>query len=120
MPHLFGRNYSKSQLERYTGASWQVGGVRHMRFVEGPEDGTDVVQFDTGTGLNFNVLPSRGLDIASAKYCGASLSFDTPSGEAHPGHYDPQGLGWLKTFFGGLLTTCGLSWAGAPCEDQGE
>ncbi len=119
MATLFDRNWNRNQLERYTGAAWQVGGVRHMRFVEGVEDGTDVVQFDTGTGLIFNVLPHRGLDIASAKFCGASLSYDTPAGEAHPTHFDPHGIGWLKTFFSGLLTTCGLTWAGAACEDQG-
>ncbi len=119
MPNLFGRTLSRSQLERYTGASWQVGGIRHLRFVEGVEDGTDVIQFDTGTGLTFNVLPGRGLDIASAKYCAASLSYDTPTGEAHAAHFDPQGIGWLKTFFSGLLTTCGLTWAGAACDDQG-
>lgn len=120
MPKLYGKNWTHKQLQSYTGACWQAGGVRHLRFVEGPEDGTHVVQFDTGTGLTFNVLPSRGLDIASAKYRGASLSFDLPAGEAHPAHFDPQGLGWLKTFFSGLVTTCGLTWAGAPCVDRGE
>ncbi len=120
MPNLFGKNWTQKQLQRYTGAPWQVGGVRRLRFAEGQEEGTEVVQFDTGTGLTFNVLPSRGLDIASAKYGGASISFDLPAGEAHPANFDPQGLGWLKTFFGGLVTTCGLTWAGAPCKDQGE
>lgn len=120
MPNLFGQNWTRAQLERYTGAAWQAGGVRHLRFVEGPEEGTEVVQFDTGTGLTFNVLPSRGLDIASAKFRGASLSYDSPAGEAHPAHFEPEGLGWLKTFFCGLLTTCGMTWAGAPCEDEGQ
>ncbi len=120
MPNLFGQSISKNQLSRCTGAPWQIGGVRHMQFVGGMENGTEVVQFDTGTGLTFNVIPSRGLDIASAKFCGASLSFDSPAGEAYPSHFDPDGLGWLKTFFAGLVTTCGLTWAGAPCIDEGE
>ncbi|HXK95953.1 MAG TPA: DUF4432 family protein, partial [bacterium] len=120
MPNLFGQNFTRAQLERYTGAAWQVGGVRHLRFVEGPEDGTEVVQFDTGTGLTFNVLPSRGLDIASAKFRGASLSYDSPAGEAHPAHFEPEGLGWLKTFYCRLLTAYGMTGAGAPCEDEGQ
>jgi len=120
MANLFGKNWNEKQLNRYTGAKWQAGGIRRMRFAEGPEEGTEVVQFDAGNGLTFNAIPSRGLDIASAKFCGASLSFDAPMGEVHPAYFDPQGLGWLRSFFSGLVTTCGLSWAGAPCVDQGE
>lgn len=120
MPQLYGKNITKNQLQKYIGAEWQAGGVRKMRFVDGQEDGTDVIQFETGTGLYFNVLPSRGLDIASAKYGGASLSFDLPAGEAHPAHFDPRGIEWIKTFCGGLVTTCGMTWAGAPNNDQGE
>ncbi len=120
MPNIFGQNLSRKELSTHIGAEWQAGGIRRMRFVDGQEDGTELVQFDTASGLTFNVLPSRGLDISSAKYCGASLCFETPAGEAHPAHFDPQGLGWIKTFFSGLLTTCGMTWAGAPCEDQGE
>lgn len=120
MPQLYGKNISKRQLQKYTGAEWQAGGIRRMRFVDGQEDGTEVVQMETGTGLYFNVLPSRGLDIASAKFCGASLSFDIAAGEAHPSHFDPRGIEWIKTFFGGLVTTCGMTTAGAPNTDQGE
>ncbi len=120
MPQLYGKPLNRKQLKKYIGAEWQAGGVRRMRFVDGPEDGTEVLQFETGTGLYFNVIPSRGLDIASTKFCGASISFDIPGGEAHPAHFDPRGIQWIKTFFGGLLTTCGMTWAGAPNTDQGE
>ena len=120
MPTLFGKNWNRQQIQKYTGAPWQAGSIRHMRFVEGTEDGTDVVQFDTGTGLYFNVLPQRGLDISTAKYQGASLALEMPAGEAHPSFLDPRGLGWLKSFYVGLITTCGMTWAGAPCNDQGE
>lgn len=44
MPHLYGENWNRRSLERYTGARWQVGGVRHLRLVEGVEEGTEVVQ----------------------------------------------------------------------------
>ncbi|MDX9752549.1 MAG: aldose 1-epimerase family protein, partial [bacterium] len=78
------------------------------------------VQFETGTGLAFQVLPSRGLDIASAKFQGASLALEMPTGEAHPAFFDPRGIEWLRTFHVGLVTTCGLTWAGAPCQDAGQ
>ena len=120
MPQLFGKNVTRRELEARTGRLHQTGGIRTLRFDNGPEDGSKLFQVESGTGLAYHVLPDRGLDIASAKYCGASLSWDSPCGEAHPAHFDPSGLGWLKTFYGGLVCTCGMSWCGAPCEDDGE
>jgi hypothetical protein len=62
--------------------------------------------------------PSQpGLDIAFAKYSGASLSFDLPCGEAHPAHTDPHGIGGLRRLHR-AAPTCGLTWAGAMCEDE--
>ncbi|MBD3268013.1 DUF4432 family protein [bacterium] len=120
MPELFGKSLTRQEMEQYTGARWQIGSVRHLQFQEGPEDGTDVVEFDTGSGLFFHALPSRGLDIASARFCGASLALANPTGEVHPAHFEPEKVGWLKTFYAGLVTTCGMTWAGAPTEDEGE
>lgn len=37
-----------------------------------------------------------------------------------PSMYDEQGLGWLRSFPGGLVATCGLTNAGAASEDNGE
>src|SRR6185312_8992267 len=33
---------------------------------------------------------------------------------------EPHESGWLWSFFGGLLTTCGLTQVGSPNEDEGE
>ncbi|MBI2299354.1 MAG: aldose 1-epimerase family protein [Armatimonadetes bacterium] len=35
----------------------------------------------------------------------------------HSAHFEPPGLGWLRSFCGGLVTTCGLTNAGAPGSD---
>ena len=43
----------------------------------------------------------------------------SPVGEAHPAYFEPEGTRRLRTF-GGLLTTCGLTYAGAPSTDAGE
>ncbi len=117
---LFGKSYKCDEIRRLIGRSVQIGGIRQGRFIGGPEDGARFLHVETGTGLSFTVLPDRGLDISSAKYRGASLSWDSPCGEAHPSFYEPAGLGWLRTFFGGLVCTCGLTWMGAPCLDEGE
>jgi hypothetical protein len=117
---LFGTSYTTKEIRRLIGRTQQIGGIREGRFVGGPEDGARFLQFETGTGFSFTVLVDRGMDISSAKYCGASLSWDSPCGEPHPSYFEPEGLGWLRTFYGGLVCTCGLTWAGAPCVDRGE
>ena len=41
------------------------------------------------------------------------------TGITSPAYYEEPGLGWLRSFFVGLLTTCGITNAGAPSTDQG-
>jgi len=48
------------------------------------------------------------------------MAWVSPTGWAHPMYFDPQGTGWLRTFGGGLLTGCGLTYLGAAGEDEGE
>jgi hypothetical protein len=66
------------------------------------------------------VLLDRGLDIGPAEYRGIPLAWLSPAGFPHPAFFEPEGLGWLRTFGGGLLTGCGLSYLGAPDRDAGE
>jgi len=120
MPKLFGKSYSRRELTRKTGNLSQVGGTRAYELSDGPEKGVRAVDFRTGTGFEFTVLPDRGLDISAASYRGMSLVWQSPVGEVAPTFYEPEGLGWLRTFHGGLLTTCGLTHAGAPCQDGNE
>jgi hypothetical protein len=111
--------YTKDTL-RYTGNLAQLGGTKHYEFLEGSAKGTYAVDVDTGTGFSFTVVPDRGIDISRASYKGKNLVYLTPNNEVNPAYYNPQGSEWLRTFFGGLLTTCGLTYFGGPCEDNGE
>ncbi len=120
MPELFGKSYCRKELVRRIGNLSQIGGTRIYELSDGPEKGVRAVDFRTGTGFEFTVLPDRGLDISAASYRGMSLVWRSPVGEIAPAFYEPQGLGWLRTFHGGLLTTCGLTHVGGPCEDGGE
>jgi hypothetical protein len=120
MAQLFGRTCTRQFLLERVGNISQLGGVRLVTLADGVESGVEAADFRTGTGFNFTVLISRGLDISWAEFCGRSLCWHSPSGQTHPSYYDAEGLGWLRSFSGGLCVTCGLTHAGAPCEDQGK
>jgi hypothetical protein len=114
-----GRSYSQRDLRARVGSIAQLGGTRHYTLCEGRAAGVHAVDSDTGSGFRYTVLPDRGLDISLASYKGANLVHLTANGEVHPAYYEPQGLGWLRTFGAGLLTTCGLTNLGPPCNHDG-
>lgn len=114
---LWGEERSRVELRKRIGSLRQLGGTKHYELGEGRARGVRAIDVQTGSGLDFTVLPDRGLDIAWCSYKGANLVYLTPSGVVHPSYYDPAGAEWLHTFFGGLLTTCGLSYFGEPAWD---
>jgi len=119
MAQLFGEEVPRGTLLPKIGSLTQVGGIRRIELKEGNEKGMEAVDFRTGTGFGFTVLLDRGMDISWAEYCGCSLCWHSSTGQVAPAFYEPEKLGWLRTFYGGLLTTCGLTYAGAPCVDEG-
>lgn len=120
MVKLFGTEYKKKELLQRVGDISQIGGVRLHTFGDGVERGVRAVDFRTGSGLNFTVLADRGLDISTAEYKGQALAWRSSTGDTSPAYYEEEKLQWLRSFYGGLVVTCGLTYAGAPCEDQGK
>ncbi|MDI6857860.1 MAG: aldose 1-epimerase family protein [Dehalococcoidia bacterium] len=116
MAELFGREWSREDLAAMTGDISQIGGVKLAELTDGPERGVRVADCRTGGGLSFTVLLDRGMDIGAAEYKGVPLAWLSGAGFAHPAHYEPEGVGWLRTFGGGLMTGCGLTQIGAPSE----
>jgi hypothetical protein len=110
----------KSEILKYIGNLSQQGGCRHYVLSDGWGRGLRASDIDTGSGLRYTVLPDRGMDISLASYKGMNLVYLTCNGETHPSYYEPEGIGWLRTFAAGLLTTCGLTYLGPPCEDDGQ
>ncbi len=107
-------------IHAYYGDLKAIAGFTPFQYTEGRSAGVRAVEVRTGGGLRYIVLQDRGFDIGQAEYHGMPLDFRSPVGVAHPGYYEPQGMGWLRTFGGGLLTTCGLTQMGAACTDEGE
>ena len=120
MAELFGRRYTRRELLARVGDMGQLAGIKRHDLTDGPARGVAALDFWTGSGLCFTVLPGRCMDIEAATYGGRSLCYRSGTGVTHPGLFESDGLKWLRTFFGGLLTTCGLRYIGAPCEDEGE
>jgi len=120
MPRLFGSDVTRAELRKRVGDVRQLCHVRSTEHSDGPERGTRLLDVTTGGGLAFSLLPDRGLDVGDARFEGIPLAWLSPTGPVHPGRFEPEGLGWLRGFHGGLLTSCGLSNVGGPGEDEGE
>jgi len=119
MMRMLGKDYSRGELSRLVGDFSQVAGVKPYQLTEGKARGARCVDFWTGSGFEFTVMPERGMDISQAFYQGKSLCWRSSTGDVHPHFFEPEGLGWLRSFSGGLLVTCGLTYAGFPSEDEG-
>ena len=119
MVKLYGRELKRDEALRYVGSIDQLGGVRLLELKEGAEKGVRVALMRTGE-LNLMIAVDRCLDIASAEYKGIPLGWVSPTGVVAPSFYEPEKFGWLRGFFGGLLTTCGLRHIGAPVTIDGE
>ncbi len=97
---------------RRIGHESQLGGIQESVLQGGRSRGMRILTVRTGSGLEFTVAPDRFMDVIDARFNGASLAWISPAGAVHPAYYEPSGNGWLQTFGGGLLTTCGLTQVG--------
>ncbi len=104
----------------YVGHDSQLYGVEEHRLCGGKGDGMRLFQVNNGRGLMFTISADRGGDISRLYFDGKNMGFFSPSGYVSPQYYDDCGLGFLKSFTAGFLTTCGLTAVGSPCSDDGE
>ena len=111
---------TRRELLRRVGRLEQVAGIEPFVFDEGPARGVRAMRFRTGSGLSFDVLPDRGMDLGFAEYKGTPLAWLSPNGIVAPAFHEPEGERWLNSFPGGLLVTCGLRNVGPPGERGGE
>jgi hypothetical protein len=119
MAEYLGRKWTKTELVSRVGDPRQIAGAAPCVLADGKANGVRAVEIETGGGLHLTVLPGRGMDIAGAAFRGRGLSFLSGTGITSPAYYEEPGLGFLRGFYGGLLTTCGITNMGAPSEDEG-
>ena len=108
-------------LRQKAGSLDSLYGVKDYTFNDGPARGMRALELDNGQGLRLTVLPDRGLDIPSLSFHGVNAAFQSKAGLRSPAFYQEEGVrGFLKQFYAGFLTTCGLTYAGAPAEEDGQ
>ena len=96
----------------------QLGGIETSVLDNGAGRGTRIAWINTGSGLRYKIVIDRAMDIADAAFNKHNLSWISYLGIARPEVFSQRGTDWLRTFGGGLVTTCGLSHFGPPEEDE--
>jgi hypothetical protein len=85
MALLFGKEYSKKNLLRYSGNLNQICGINNVCIKDGKANGMTGYIVKNGCGLEYTVLPDKCLDISSLSYRGVNISY-----LAKPGIVAPQ------------------------------
>lgn len=107
MSFLFGHAVGRDDLRRLVGSSEQVVGAELLERADGRERGVRVVRLRSGE-IEIEVVVDRALDISHASTRGIPIAWISPTGISSPALHDQGEWGWFRSFFGGLLTTCGL------------
>lgn len=122
MATLFGRDWTRAELEVCLGDLPQVAGVTLVTLGDGAARGVRALIFRTGSGLEFWVLVDRAFDIARFQFRGLELGWQSPVGIRAPWFHevnDEEGASFHRSF-SGFLVTCGLDHTGAPFRESAE
>ena len=117
MARIFGKEMKKSEILKKTGDIEQLAQILNVELREGDASGVRALDVRNGSGLRFLVVADRGLDITTAEFCGIPLSIRFHPGEMKPNFHEDLPLAFIKSWAGGLVTTCGLTQVGNPGQD---
>ena len=94
-------------------------GIRDYVFNDGPARGVRALELKNGRGIELTILADRGMDIPYLSYKGVNIGLLNKVGVRSPYLYQEEGAhGFLKQFYAGMLTTCGMTYAGAAGPDD--
>ncbi len=86
---------------------------------DGPERGVRSVLLQSDQ-LSLEVVVDRGMDIAGARVRQMQVGWQSPTGIVAPWLMEQRDAQFLRAFYGGLLTTCGLDHVGHPTDRSAE
>ena len=96
-------------------------GFKDYIYNDGPSRGLRAFDLKNGRNIEMTFLADRGLDISEFRYKGYNIGLNNKVGIRSPYLYvEDGGSGFLKQFYGGLLTTCGITYAGGAGVDNGK
>ncbi len=111
------RGATRAELARRLGRLEQLAGIRLVTLGDERERGVRVLEVRTGA-LSFDILVDRAFDIGRCDVRGIPVAWVGPSGVIGPWFAEQTDWGWLRSFGGGLMATCGLDHAQGPGEDR--
>jgi len=117
---LFGNTFTKKEILSRVGSIKQLAGAQKITVAEGKGRNCTIIRVRNGLGLDFTIVPDRGMDIFDAYYEGVPMAWVSRNGLVNSTNFDDREIGWLRSFNGGMLVTCGLRNVGSPCDTEGE
>ena len=117
---IFGKVLNKAEILKRIGDITQLGGIKCYEFTDGVSRGIRGIDIKSPCGVDMTILPDRGMDISSLFYKSIPINWKSSTRETSPAYYESRGFELLRTFYGGLLFTCGLTNTGPPNTDNEE
>ena len=109
------------ELRKKCGDPSGLCGIKDYVFNDGPARGVRAFDLKNGRGIEMTVLADRGLDIPFLSFKGHNIGLLNKVGIRSPYLFQEDGAsGFLKQFYAGMMTTCGLTYAGAAGVDGGK
>lgn len=122
MPTVLGKTFSRRELARRVGDFSQLFGVELLSHCDGRERALRMLRFRTGSGLSFDVMVDRAMDLGGMTFRGIPIGWHSPTGFRNPWLHEvdaEDGLGWLRSF-SGMMNSCGLDHIMGATEDTSE
>ena len=88
MPNVHDRKLSRRELSRRMS---RLDATAAGDPGDGAERGVRVLEFRTGTGLDFDVMVGRYMDVGAVRYRRAAIGWQSPTGFRSPWLHDPEG-----------------------------
>jgi hypothetical protein len=110
MPTVLGKTFTRRELARRVGDFSQLFGVELLSHGDGRERALRMLRFRTGSGLSFDIMVDRAMDLGGMTFRGVPIGWHSPTGFRSPWLHEvdaEDGLGWLRSF-SGMMNSCGL------------
>jgi hypothetical protein len=84
MPTVFGKTFSRRELARRVGDFSQLFGVELLSHSDGRERALRILRSRTGSGLSFDIMVDRAMDLGGMTFRGVPVGWCSPTGFRSP------------------------------------